>query len=118
MLALTKPQYFIPVHGEERHIYNHADLAYDIGMKPQDVFIPEIGWAIELRPEKRQVRRNRGVRHRHDRRPGDRRCRQRRAEGSTGPLAGRPVHRCGDAVARKTPSSFPVRRSSPAGSSI
>ena len=48
MLSLTKPQYFIPVHGEYRQIYNHAALAYDIGMKKKDVFIPEIGRAIEL----------------------------------------------------------------------
>ena len=43
MLSLTKPQYFIPVHGEYRQIYNHAALAYDIGMQKKDVFIAETG---------------------------------------------------------------------------
>ena len=48
MLSLTKPQYFIPVHGEERQIYNHAALAQDMGMKKSNVFIPEIGRIIEM----------------------------------------------------------------------
>ena len=34
MLALTKPKYFIPVHGEHRHLYKHAELAKEMGMVP------------------------------------------------------------------------------------
>ena len=48
MLALTKPKYFIPVHGEYRHIYNHARLAESLGMKKQNVFISELGREIIL----------------------------------------------------------------------
>lgn len=48
MLSLTKPKYFIPVHGEYRHIYNHAALAKELGMKDNSVFIAEIGKTIEL----------------------------------------------------------------------
>ena len=48
MLALTKPQYFIPVHGEYRHIYNHAALAETMGMKKQNVFISELGREIVI----------------------------------------------------------------------
>lgn len=49
MLAMVKPQYFIPVHGEERHLYSHANLAYDMGIKHRNVFIPQLGLPIELR---------------------------------------------------------------------
>ncbi len=48
MLTLTKPKYFIPVHGEYRHIYSHAALAYEVGMREKDVFIAELGTPIEL----------------------------------------------------------------------
>jgi len=48
MLSLTKPRYFIPVHGEYRHVYSHAALAEELGMKKSDVFIPEIGRSIEI----------------------------------------------------------------------
>ena len=48
ILSLVKPKYFIPVHGEYRHLYKHAQLAKDLGMKPGNVFIPEIGVPIEL----------------------------------------------------------------------
>lgn len=49
MLSMIKPQYFIPVHGEERHLYSHADLAYNMGYKKKNVFIPQLGMPIELR---------------------------------------------------------------------
>lgn len=48
MLALTKPKYFIPVHGEYRHLYRHAKLAESLGVKKKNVFIPEIGRVIEV----------------------------------------------------------------------
>ena len=49
MLSMVKPQYFIPVHGEERHLYRHANLAYDMGIKRRNVFIPQLGLPIELK---------------------------------------------------------------------
>lgn len=48
MLALTKPKYFIPVHGEYRHLYRHARLAESLGVKKKNIFIPEIGKVIEV----------------------------------------------------------------------
>ncbi len=46
--ALTKPKFFIPVHGEQRHLQIHAKLARQMGMNPKDVIIADIGQVIEL----------------------------------------------------------------------
>ena len=43
-----KPKFFIPVHGEYRHLYSHADIAVKLGMKEDNVFIPELGRTIEM----------------------------------------------------------------------
>ena len=48
MLALTKPRYFIPVHGEYKHLKKHCDLALQMGMAEENVVIPELGRVIEL----------------------------------------------------------------------
>lgn len=48
MLALTKPRFFIPVHGEYKHLKKHAELAMSMGMPPENVMIPEIGRVIEV----------------------------------------------------------------------
>lgn len=48
MLTLTKPKYFIPVHGEYRHLYRHAALAESLNVKKKNIFIPEIGKVIEV----------------------------------------------------------------------
>ena len=50
MLALTKPEYFIPIHGEARHLYQHADLACQMGVRPENIFVSEIGCVIEFTP--------------------------------------------------------------------
>ncbi len=47
MLALTKPKFFIPVHGEYKHLIKHAELALEMGMENDRVLIPEIGNVIE-----------------------------------------------------------------------
>ena len=49
--ALTKPKFFIPVHGEYRHLYHHANLAISMGMPPESVMIPDTGTVIELTPD-------------------------------------------------------------------
>lgn len=54
MLAMVKPTYFIPVHGEYRHLYRHAALAQEMGIKKKNVFIPETGKPIELRNNRAQ----------------------------------------------------------------
>ena len=46
ILALTKPKYFIPVHGEHRHLMLHADLAEKMGIK--DTFILQNGSVLEM----------------------------------------------------------------------
>jgi len=46
MLTLTKPKYFVPVHGEHRHMKAHAELALDAGMPNENVFLCHDGDAI------------------------------------------------------------------------
>jgi ribonuclease J len=48
MLSLVRPQFFIPVHGEYRHLLGHARLAREIGLPAEHVFVVEDGQAIEL----------------------------------------------------------------------
>ena len=48
MLALVKPKFFVPVHGEHRHLKLHAELAKTMGVKPNHIVISEIGRVIEL----------------------------------------------------------------------
>ena len=53
--TLTKPKYFIPVHGEFKHLYKHAELAEDLGIKRKNIFIPEIGMPIEISRNRAQI---------------------------------------------------------------
>ena len=48
MHALLKPKFFIPVHGEQRHLKRHAILAQEMGMDPNRIIISDIGRVIEL----------------------------------------------------------------------
>ncbi|MCH3971605.1 MAG: ribonuclease J [Oscillospiraceae bacterium] len=48
MQGIVKPKYFIPVHGEQKMLHQHAALAYAMGMKKQDVCIADIGDVVEL----------------------------------------------------------------------
>lgn len=48
MMSLVKPRFFIPVHGEYRHLYKHAALARRLGIDDKNIFMPEIGSVIEL----------------------------------------------------------------------
>lgn len=48
ILALVKPRYFIPVHGEQKHLRCHAQLALDVGMESKNILISDIGRVIEL----------------------------------------------------------------------
>lgn len=45
---LVKPKFFIPVHGEYRHLRRHAILAEDLGMDPKKIFIMDNGKCLEL----------------------------------------------------------------------
>ena len=46
--SLLKPKFFIPVHGEYRHLKKHVDLAKSLGMKAGNTLIAEIGDTVEL----------------------------------------------------------------------
>lgn len=48
MLAVTKPKYFIPMHGEYRHLETHARLAEKVGIPKKNIFIMNIGQMLEL----------------------------------------------------------------------
>jgi ribonuclease J len=48
MHNLVRPKYFIPVHGEYRHLIKHAKLAKDLGMPSENIVIAENGAVIEL----------------------------------------------------------------------
>jgi ribonuclease J len=48
MHALTKPKYFIPVHGEYKHLKKHKDLAIIMGMPPENALIADIGRVVEI----------------------------------------------------------------------
>ena len=46
--GLLKPRFFIPVHGEQRHLQAHSRLAQTMGMDPKNIFISDIGKVLEL----------------------------------------------------------------------
>ena len=46
--ALCKPKFFIPVHGEQRHLQIHGRLAQQMGMAPKNIHVGEIGTVFEL----------------------------------------------------------------------
>lgn len=48
MHTLVHPKYFVPVHGEYRHLKFHAELAERLGMKKENIFILETGQVLEL----------------------------------------------------------------------
>lgn len=48
MLSLIKPKYFVPAHGEVRHLLKHAELATQMGIDPSDIFILENGDVLEF----------------------------------------------------------------------
>ena len=51
MLSLTRPRYFVPVHGEYRHLMAHARLAWDMGLAQSGIFVLEDGDVLELSEE-------------------------------------------------------------------
>ncbi len=46
--ALTKPKYFIPVHGEQKHLQKNAGLAMAMGMATENIYIGDIGHVLEI----------------------------------------------------------------------
>ncbi len=48
MLAITKPKFFMPIHGEYRHLKAHAEIAESLNIKPSHILIAENGDILEL----------------------------------------------------------------------
>jgi ribonuclease J len=55
MLQLVKPKYFIPIHGELRHLKQHAVIAQEIGIPSDNIAVIENGTMIEFKDGKMQV---------------------------------------------------------------
>ncbi len=53
--SITKPKYFLPVHGEYRHLKHHADLAKKMGMPGKNIFTMETGDVLEITNEDAKV---------------------------------------------------------------
>ena len=48
MQALTKPRYFMPIHGEYRHLAANREIALDMGIEDRNIFISDIGKVLEI----------------------------------------------------------------------
>ena len=55
MLALTKPKFFMPVHGEYMHLSSHRDLAISMGMDKKNIFVNKLGDVLELSKNEAKV---------------------------------------------------------------
>lgn len=51
MNALVQPKYFMPIHGEHKHLIQHKELAMSMGMSEDHIFISEIGKVLEIDSE-------------------------------------------------------------------
>ena len=47
MMSLTRPKYFVPIHGEYKHMKKHAALARQMGIPEENIFIADIGQVLE-----------------------------------------------------------------------
>ena len=55
LLNLVKPRFFIPIHGEYRHLSLHAKLARSVGIPKENIFVLEDGDILELNPQAGKV---------------------------------------------------------------
>ena len=76
MLALTKPKFFMPVHGEFMHLSCHKNLAISMGMDKNDIFVMKLGEVLEVNKNEAKVTGTVPVGHIYGRRLGRWRCRQ------------------------------------------
>ncbi len=56
MHRLVNPKYFLPVHGEYRHLKQHANLAQSLGMEKENTIIMEIGQVLEINSSEAQIK--------------------------------------------------------------
>ncbi len=52
MQALLRPRFFMPVHGEERHLHYHAELATQMGVPEENIIIGRNGHVVEASPDR------------------------------------------------------------------
>ncbi len=55
MLTLLKPKFFMPVHGEYRHLKHHAKLAMELGIKEENIIIAQTGDVVEVNSKAAQI---------------------------------------------------------------
>jgi ribonuclease J len=55
LLNVVKPKYFMPIHGEYRHLTLHAKLAETVGMSKSNTFVLEDGEVLELSPQSARI---------------------------------------------------------------
>ena len=48
LLNIIRPKFFVPIHGELRHLTRHAQLAHELGMPPENTFVVENGYVLEF----------------------------------------------------------------------
>jgi len=55
MLNMIRPKFFVPIHGEYRHLVLHARLAEEVGIPRQNIFVLETGQVLEVDPESARI---------------------------------------------------------------
>lgn len=55
LLSLVKPKFFVPIHGEYRHLSRHAKLARSVGILKENIFVLEDGDILEFSPQSGKV---------------------------------------------------------------
>ena len=55
IMSLANPKFFIPVHGEFRHLHRHSLLAQEMGILKKNIFVTEIGSVIEMNSDKCKI---------------------------------------------------------------
>ncbi len=58
MMSLVKPQYFLPVHGEQKHLQKHAMLARTMGIPEENILIADNGKEVEITEQKIRISRD------------------------------------------------------------
>ena len=56
LLNLVKPRYFIPVHGEQKHLRKHESTALSVGIPQENIIVPDLGSVIELTKDNVSIR--------------------------------------------------------------
>ena len=55
LMSLVKPKFFVPIHGEYKHLSEHASLARSMGIDPDHILLADLGQVIELTPDSMQL---------------------------------------------------------------